>query len=77
MTVNIFGKLSDYRDEGRNYGNLLEIYRKFFRRKIENKKRTFRKRRTRGEIERQRRNINTRGKKKVIRVVKINKEKKR
>lgn len=51
--------------------------RKFFRRKIENKKRTFRKRRTRGEIERQKRNINTRGKKKVIRVVKINKEKKR
>lgn len=49
--------------------------RKFFRRKIENKKRTFRKRQTRGEIERQRRNINTRGKKKVIRVVKINKEK--
>lgn len=23
MRVNIFGKLSDYRDEGRNYGNLL------------------------------------------------------
>lgn len=51
------------------------VMRKFFRRKIENKKRTFRKRRTRGEIERQRRNINTRDKKKVIRVVKINKEK--
>lgn len=62
--VNIFGKLNDYRDY---------IY---VRKVVENKKRSFRKRRTRGEIERQRRNIDTRGKKKMIRVVKINKEKK-
>lgn len=48
----------------------------YIRKVVENKKRSFRKRRTRGEIERQRRNIDTRGKKKMIRVVKINKEKK-